>query len=386
MKIKSLLAVVALVACMGTTLQAQTAYNLQWEDETTYDWSSSTLTAVPILNQKTLRVENADFEVTTLILEPDVASGATSADVPVSLKFNRPGSNTASDKMIMSWALYHKINGVWTLYVDPLGAPTGWNAANTTYDGWNTRSTMYYDGSINSAGEIIDTIGFTVSQSPLHQGTAIKIRINMNATGSNHWWSIDEGDFVINNIIPPPDPAPIKLADFSGQLEGNAVNLSWTTASELNNSHFIIEKSMDMVNFEQIGTVAGSGNSLENVTYNFTDNNPAAGTVYYRLTQVDFDGKSETFPVIAVEVSAKNVNIVAGSDDSHLFIELESGDNKFYTAQIFDLTGKMVVSKEGYLSQGFNKIRMDVNVASQILIVKFVSGNNQIVTKKISLQ
>src|SRR6185369_13902085 len=74
------------------------------------------------------------------------------------------------------------------------------------------------------------------------------------------------------------------------------VRLDWTTASEINNSYFTIERSLDGIAYEEIGRVEGAGNSTYDISYNYTDQSPSAhATIYYRLKQTDFDGKHETF-------------------------------------------------------------------------------------------
>lgn len=94
---------------------------------------------------------------------------------------------------------------------------------------------------------------------------------------------------------------PIELLDFSGHsIEGKNV-LEWTTAVEINNDYFTIERSKDSFDFHTIGTLSGAGNSSQPLNYSLVDESPLPGTNYYRLTQTDFDGTSETFQIIAIE-------------------------------------------------------------------------------------
>jgi hypothetical protein len=93
---------------------------------------------------------------------------------------------------------------------------------------------------------------------------------------------------------------PVKLLSFAGKRQGANVELSWVTASEHNNRHFNIERSGDGASFTTIGTVAGRGNSSTTVAYDYTDAKAPAGQVFYRLQQVDFDGKSTYSQVILI--------------------------------------------------------------------------------------
>ncbi len=84
---------------------------------------------------------------------------------------------------------------------------------------------------------------------------------------------------------------PIKLSSFTASAGKNAVVLNWVTATELNNSYFAIERKGNTSSFTAIGTIAGKGNSSQSQAYTFTDIQPLQGDNFYRLKQVDKDGK-----------------------------------------------------------------------------------------------
>jgi len=95
---------------------------------------------------------------------------------------------------------------------------------------------------------------------------------------------------------------PVELTSFTASVSGNDVLLNWTTATELNNSGFAIEKSVDNEIFHQVSFVPGFGTTTENRNYSFTDNSVYAGTYYYRLKQIDYDGSYEYSEVAEVEI------------------------------------------------------------------------------------
>ncbi|HLO82128.1 MAG TPA: SGNH/GDSL hydrolase family protein, partial [Chitinophagaceae bacterium] len=97
---------------------------------------------------------------------------------------------------------------------------------------------------------------------------------------------------------------PVKLSKFEAELADKKVELRWETSSELNNSHFIVERSLNARDFKAIGEVKGKGRSTTKVKYKFTDINPVSGKNFYRLKQVDLDGKSTFSQVIAVTIKA----------------------------------------------------------------------------------
>lgn len=100
-------------------------------------------------------------------------------------------------------------------------------------------------------------------------------------------------------------PLPVELLHFnaSGQKE---VNLSWATVSEINNDYFSIERSEDGENFYEIGRVNGNGTTNQQIDYSFTDKFPYAAIEYYRLKQVDYDGRFEHFDIVRVETGLEN--------------------------------------------------------------------------------
>ena len=95
---------------------------------------------------------------------------------------------------------------------------------------------------------------------------------------------------------------PVVFADFTARSHNGTVQLDWTTATELNNDYFQVERSADGREFTALGKVNGNGNSETFLNYTFTDREPLTGASYYRLRQVDYDG-TEAFSHI---VSVKN--------------------------------------------------------------------------------
>ena len=87
---------------------------------------------------------------------------------------------------------------------------------------------------------------------------------------------------------------PISFLRFSGNIKNNQTILNWATGTELNNKGFYVERSADGKNFSSIGFVQGAGNSSVEKSYSYTDakvNDVKSSTVYYRLKQMDVNGK-----------------------------------------------------------------------------------------------
>lgn len=105
-------------------------------------------------------------------------------------------------------------------------------------------------------------------------------------------------------------PLPVELNNFN--VEKKLVNnievarLQWETMSEINNDYFTIERSNDGINFEEITTITGQGNSNTLHNYSFIDDAPLTGTSYYRLKQTDFDGEHTYSTIDAVHFEETN--------------------------------------------------------------------------------
>jgi hypothetical protein len=94
---------------------------------------------------------------------------------------------------------------------------------------------------------------------------------------------------------------PVSLINFHGKIEKKNAVLDWTTASEINNSHYIIERSTDGLHFDEIGKIQSKGTQTQQTAYTFVDEKTPEGKLYYRLKQVDLDGTFEIFKVISLQ-------------------------------------------------------------------------------------
>lgn len=93
-------------------------------------------------------------------------------------------------------------------------------------------------------------------------------------------------------------PLPIELIDFDCEWETNKVKIFWVSASEINNDYYLLEHSIDGFIWNNVDVIEGAGNSVEMLEYVTYHYGAMKGDNYYKLTQVDFDGSSETFSTI----------------------------------------------------------------------------------------
>ncbi len=138
---------------------------------------------------------------------------------------------------------------------------------------------------------------------------------------------------------------------FTAEEVDGDVLLDWTTASEIDNDFFEIQRSENGKDFEVIGTVEGNGTTNELIDYTFTDTNPLFGVSYYRLRQVDFDGAFEYSRVVSVNVTGEGNQISASvypnpttADDIRLSVRTTNTENKI-KVKLYDMFGKVYMSE-----------------------------------------
>jgi hypothetical protein len=118
-----------------------------------------------------------------------------------------------------------------------------------------------------------------------------------------------DGYYTLGTIDSANSPLPVEFLSFKATKKSNNVELYWTTASEVNNDYFEIQHSDNSKDWKAIGRVKGNGNSNNLMNYNYTDNKPFSGLNYYRLKQVDYDGKFAFSTVVSVSFEMLNINI-----------------------------------------------------------------------------
>ena len=99
---------------------------------------------------------------------------------------------------------------------------------------------------------------------------------------------------------------PIELIYFNLKNAKDYIDLSWATASELNNAYFTIERSSDGVKFEELFSTPGAGNSTRTLYYTNRDENPLNGNSYYRLKQTDYDGHNTYSDIKKINFQSNN--------------------------------------------------------------------------------
>ncbi|MEQ9467257.1 MAG: T9SS type A sorting domain-containing protein [Ekhidna sp.] len=123
-----------------------------------------------------------------------------------------------------------------------------------------------------------------------------------NSDVTNNWIEINGlsqlSTFTLSDIS---NPLPVELIYFRGEAYTDGMLLQWATASEVNNDKFVLFRSKDGLNFKSIAEIKGNGNSSLMTNYSYRDKSISPGSYYYRLIQMDFDGKSRSYEIIYLE-------------------------------------------------------------------------------------
>ncbi|MEO0472072.1 MAG: T9SS type A sorting domain-containing protein [Bacteroidota bacterium] len=156
----------------------------------------------------------------------------------------------------------------------------------------------------------------------------------------------DDG-FSFFQIIPTPI-FPVEFLSFDGEYINGDAWLSWATALEINNSHFVLERSLDGRLFQSVATIPGAGTTSEIQTYDYYDPidflAETYDRVYYRLQQVDFDGNFEHSNIVELKLdnAANAVSAFPNPADQEVFIQFRNAVAAPVQIDLYDLSGRKV--------------------------------------------
>ncbi len=168
--------------------------------------------------------------------------------------------------------------------------------------------------------------------------------INVSNYSSNV--TLSPGEYYVYVNLSEALTVPVTWIDFTADKGfNNTVKLDWTVGDEVNNDHYDIERSIDGVNFSKIGTVAGNTSSFTHVAYSFVDNNNVpTGKVYYRIKEVDNNGKSSYSKVVIINSDVQSNLWYSTVTGSNLKVYLKSDIGKT-TISVHDISGKVLYNQ-----------------------------------------
>lgn len=139
-------------------------------------------------------------------------------------------------------------------------------------------------------------------------------------------------------------PLPVSLQSFAANCNSRAVDINWSTASELASKEFVIERSRDGADYQAIGSVNAAGTSQQTVAYSFTDREPLYGPAFYRLKQRDADGSFQYSQVVVAGCDAQlNVRVYPNPNNGNFHIRAEA---ELATVEIRNVLGELVLEMQ----------------------------------------
>ena len=240
-----------------------------------------------------------------------------------------------------------------------------WNINRESGNNVNAKLKLYWDNKSYVDESVISDLRIAHYDSTASCWDTARAAINTDTTAN----FIETNAYVKNfspftfGSINDNHPLPIELIAFVAFRQGNVVVINWTTATEINNDFYTIERSTDGVNFEAIMEVNGAGNSNSELQYSLTDEDPLDGISYYRLKQTDYDGQFSYSEVISVRSnSSKTISgklyHKAGSNQLNVFFDVV--DSEVVVLSCYDMTGKKVICEMVETTKGENEIIIDL--------------------------
>lgn len=203
---------------------------------------------------------------------------------------------------------------------------------------------------ISADGKVIGMTAYT----PLGEARALLLRINQ--------------------------PVPVELISFTASANNSVINLNWSTATELNNSGFEIQRKNENSDWISIGFIKGFGTTTTQNNYSYTDQNPFMGNNLYRLKQIDLDGTFEYSDEVNVELVLSEYVLAQNYPNPFnptTTINFNIPKEDFVNVTIFNSIGEKVATLlDGIMTSGSHSLTFDANgFASGLYILRMSSGS-----------
>jgi hypothetical protein len=241
------------------------------------------------------------------------------------------------------------------------------------------------------------------SYSGIYSTNPVDLKIAHDAIDVDHIWKSQETNLIINGSptagtiqskimisdtnlftfgsITSINPLPVKFVSFTGNntVRGNLLN--WTTATEQNNNFFCIQRSNNGNLFSQVGIVNGNGNSKTLHSFSFTDTSISTNAVYYRLKQMDADGKFAYSSIVRIEPLNRDLEEVfaypnpATTNDIHIITS-----NTVQSFRIYNLLGKTVFESNPKSDSNEHIFTPDI---TGIYFIKAITVDGKIITRRL---
>lgn len=260
----------------------------------------------------------------------------------------------------------------------PSGGPTSFGPVITfnqgyTYSGGNLLLEIRHTGS-NATSRSIDALG----TSHALYGTMISACWVGNYTATS---TTSQGNAIVVNFS-FSNPLPVSLSNFTGKHNAGEVILDWETVMEQNSSHFVVERSFDGRNYNEVGYVSAYGNSNEIKKYRHQDRieQLSPTSALYRLKMVDFDNSFKYSNVIRIAIAkhADELTVYPNPVSQNATVSFRSGIAGTVSAKLYNITGSLLRSQSYNVAVGSNNLEVDMaDLPASIYYIRLEGVLNQ---------
>ncbi len=236
-----------------------------------------------------------------------------------------------------------------------------------------------YTGSTFTLPLALGTVNSTMN------GYKYRLVVSTTQTGLTNVVCTYFNDFTL--IVTAGGPLPVQLTSFTGSYSNSIAALNWQTSQELNSDYFELFRSYDGVNFISVTKVKSAGYSNTIKNYSFLDHVSGSNYVYYRLKQVDNNGKESFSSIVNLSLGARTgVDVFPNPFNNNFTVSLASTKTTFATLNIQNTSGQLIYTKNISLNKGNNSIVINNLPSSLGSGIYYVTIVNEEIKYNVKLQ
>jgi hypothetical protein len=260
------------------------------------------------------------------------------------------------------------------------GSPNAANCSAANALWLNGSPTTEFNGFIDGTELNGNTNILTAIYSSLTPGLTYHIRLMISDAKDGAYDSVvylESGSFTTS-----PIGLPVGFIDLQGECEARGNRIEWKTASEQNNDYFLLESSLDGINFTSLSTVQGMGNSSSTTNYSYFHAGNHSKIIYYRLSQVDFNGNRNILKIISIsnDCDRENQAVTASFNASLNQIDFHTtGISGELTGNLYSTLGDIVIPFTAKKIDGSNRyyVSLPMDLAKGIYGLCLTNGGNE---------
>ncbi len=168
-------------------------------------------------------------------------------------------------------------------------------------------------------------------------------------------------DFSFWTLFSTGGTVPVQFLSFDTKCNDNKVNITWNTATEQNSSYFEIQRSENSMSWSVIGKVPAAGNSVNERSYFYTDNNPSASTAFYRIAEFDRDGRIIYTSIMNTKCGPEDkIRVWPNPVHGQFYLTIQSITSSKADISIYDTKGALVRKMQSSLIPGTNQLTAEM--------------------------